>query len=152
MEANRKALLIYDVFNGQTTNLVTAALQRNNILPKKVPNNHTDIFQPLELTVNKPSKTFVSNKYQDWHAQEVSAQLQRNVNPHDGKMGVNLSTVKPLHARWIVYFYKEMQLQTSKSIIEKGFKKGHIRDAVDRADALQTCSDNPFLEIDIELS
>ena len=46
MEADRKALLIYDVFKGQTTNLVTEALERNNILSKTVPNNRTDLFQP----------------------------------------------------------------------------------------------------------
>ena len=52
MEADRKALLIYDVFKGQTTNLVTEVLERNNILSKKVPNNHTNLFQPLDLTIN----------------------------------------------------------------------------------------------------
>ena len=49
MEAGQKVLLIYDVFKGQTTNLVTEALERNNILPQKVTNSHTDLFQLLDL-------------------------------------------------------------------------------------------------------
>ena len=48
LEADRKALLIYEVFY-QTTNLVTEALEKNNILSKKVPNNHTVHFHPLDI-------------------------------------------------------------------------------------------------------
>ena len=43
-----------------------------------------------------------------------------------------------------------MQLATSKSIVKKGFKIAHIRDAYDQAQALRECADNPFLEMEIE--
>ena len=79
-------------------------------------------------------------------AKEVLTQIQRDMNLHDVKVDVKHSTIKPLHAGWIVDFYREMQLPTSKSIIKKGFEKALIRDADDRADALQACRDNPFLE------
>ena len=100
--------------------------------------------------MNKPVKSFVSNKYQDWYADRVSEQLNRGVAPHDVKVDVKLSTVKPLHAQWVVDYYNNMQLASSKSIIKKGFKKVLIRDAFDQAEALANCSDNPFIEMDIE--
>ena len=73
------------------------------------------------ITVNQPAKSFVSNKYQNWYADRVSDQLNRGVAPHDVKVDVKLSTVKPLHAQWVVDFYNNMQLASSKSIIKKGF-------------------------------
>ena len=78
---DRKALLIYDVFQGQTTNLVAKALETNHCYQKKVPNNHTDLCQPLDLRVNRPEKANLSNKYQDWYADwgisSIAAQYRR---------------------------------------------------------------------------
>ena len=63
---DQKVLLIFDVFKGQTTGAVLQLLEENHCLSVKAPANHTDLFQPLDLTVNKLVKTFVSNKYQQW--------------------------------------------------------------------------------------
>ena len=60
--------------------------------------------------------------------------------------------MKPLHAQWVVDFYNNMQLASSKSIRKKEFKKALIPDAFNQAEALANCSDNPFIEMDIELS
>ena len=147
---DRKTLLMYEVFKGQTTNLVTTALEKNHFLSKKFPNCHTDLLQPLDLTVNKRGKSYLSNRYQDWYADQVTEQLNRNVDAHAVKVDVKLSTMKTLGAEWIIDFYNEMQLVTSKSIVKKGFKIAHIRDAYDQAQALRECADNPFLEMEIE--
>ena len=127
-------------------------LEENHCLPVKVPANHTDLFQPLDLTVNKPAKAFVSNKYQQWYADKVSKQMSQGVTPHDVKVDVKLSIVKPLHAEWVVEYYQRMQLASSKAIITNGFKKAKIREAIDQAESLATYADNPFLEIAIEHS
>ena len=74
LREDQKVLLIYDVFKGQTTSAVTKSL---HCLSKKVPENHSNLFQPLDLTVNTPAKSFISNKYQDWYADRVSEQLNR---------------------------------------------------------------------------
>ena len=149
---DQKALLIFDVFKGQTTGAVPQLLKENHCLSVKVPANYTDLFQPLDLTVNKPTKAFVSNKYQQWYADKVSKQLSRGVAPHDVKVDVKLSIVKPLHAEWVVEYYQRMQLASSKAIITNGFKKAKIREAFDQAESLATYADNPFLEIAIEHS
>ena len=50
---NQTALLIMDVFLGQITDDVTSLLKEHNIHFVLVPNNMTQLFQPLDLTVNK---------------------------------------------------------------------------------------------------
>ena len=41
---------------------------------QNVQNNYTNLFQPLDISVNKGAKSFLSNKYQDWYASQVSKQ------------------------------------------------------------------------------
>ena len=149
---DQKALLIFDIFKGQTTGAVPQLLKENHCLSVKVPANHRDLFQPLGLTVNKPAKAFVSNKYQQWYADKVSKQLSQEVAPHDVKVDVKLSIVKPLHVEWVVEYYQRMQLVSSKAIITSGFKKAKIREAFDQAESLATYADNAFLEIEIDHS
>ena len=52
-DADQYALLIWDVYRGQKTEAVTSLLQEEKILNEYVPDNMTDYFQVLDLTVNK---------------------------------------------------------------------------------------------------
>ena len=47
------ALVIFDVFKGHTGEVVQTLLEENRIFSVTVPNNCTDLFQPLDLSVNK---------------------------------------------------------------------------------------------------
>ena len=58
-DAVQYALLIWDVFRGQKTEAVTSLLQEQKILNEYVPNDMTDYFQVLDLTVNKWVKNFM---------------------------------------------------------------------------------------------
>ena len=60
---NQKALLIFDVFRGQTTDKIFKVLKDNHIL---FPANTTHLFQPLDLTVNKMAKDYTKQKFSDW--------------------------------------------------------------------------------------
>ena len=71
LPGNAKALLIFDVFKGQTTSAVNDLLKKNDIIAIHVPNNHTNLFQPLDISVNKSAKCFIADKYQDWSAEKV---------------------------------------------------------------------------------
>ena len=124
MANDSKALL-----RGQTTAEVNILLEKNNCLGQHVPNNHTNLFQPLDISVNKSAKYFMSNKYQDWYVSKVASQLERGVEPHDVKVGV-----KPLHAGWIIDYHKHMQ--SSRSVITSGFRKALITEAAMEAEAL----------------
>ena len=74
LKSDAKALLIFDVFKGQTTSAVNDLLKKNNIIFIHVPNNHTNLFQPLDISVNKSAKAFIAGKYQDWYAEKVQEQ------------------------------------------------------------------------------
>ena len=54
---NQTALVMMDVFRGQTADDVISLLRDNNIHYILVPNNMTQLIQPLDLTVNKHCKS-----------------------------------------------------------------------------------------------
>ena len=147
LDNDAKALLVFDVFKGQTTSAVNELLLNNNIIVIHVPNNHTNLFQPLDISVNKSAKCFITEKYQDWYAEQVVEQLNKGVAAHDVKVDVRLSTVKPLHANWIIAMYKHMR--NSKDLIINGFKKAHIMEAFVRSSSLSILCENPFQDIEL---
>ena len=142
---NAKALLIFDVFKGQTTSAVNDLLKKNDTIAIRVPNNHTNLYQPLDISLNKSAKCFIADKYQDWYAEKVLQQLNRGVAAHDVKVDVKLSTMKPLHVKWIIETYHH--LKRSKQIVISGFRKAHITKAVSEAGQLAQLCENPFAEI-----
>ena len=142
---NAKALLTFDVFKGKTKSAVNDLLKKNDIIAIHFPNNHTNMFQPLDISVNKNAKCFIVDKYQDWYAERVLQQLNRGVAAHDVKVDVKLSTMKPLHAKWIIETYHH--LKRSKQIVISGFRKAHITKAVSEAGQLAQSCENPFAEI-----
>lgn len=70
------ALVIFDVFKGHMCDSVHTLLESNRFFQVHVPNNCTDLFQPLDLNVNKPFKDKLRSKFSVWYAQDVSKQLR----------------------------------------------------------------------------
>ena len=52
------ALVIFDVYSGQSGDFVSDALEENKILIVSVRGKCIDRLQPLDLSVNKPAKVF----------------------------------------------------------------------------------------------
>ena len=96
------------------------------------------------MPVYKPAKSFVSNQYSDWYANEVLTQLRKGVDPCDVKINMSLTNLKPLHARWIVELYDHLHKQ--KDIIVKGFESAGVLEAIANAEAVMTRIENPFRE------
>ena len=59
----QRALLIFDVFRGHLTSDVKSKLENNLISYVTVPNNMTNIFQPLDVSVNKAAKSELKKCY-----------------------------------------------------------------------------------------
>ena len=74
-------------------------------------------------------------------------QLNRGINAHDIKTGIRLSTIKPLHVKWIVDVFKFMK--ESKDLIIFGFRKTHIAEAAAESDTLMNLCENAFQEIEL---
>ena len=142
LSKDEKALLIFHVFKGQTIPAVNDLLKDNSCIVQHVSNNHTNLFQLLDISVNKIAKSFISDKYQEWYAAEVTSQLGKGIDLYNIKVDVKLTTLKPINARWIIDFYKHMQ--TSGSKVKAGFRKALISEVAKEAKALINLCENPF--------
>ena len=60
---DQKSLLIYNAFAGQITEKVKARVEENHYVVVYVPKNMTDQFQPMDLTVNGPTKAFLKENH-----------------------------------------------------------------------------------------
>ena len=103
------ALLIYDVFQGQTTGKFLDVLKDNNILSMKIPPNMTHVFQLLDLTVSKFAKNFMKGMFSTWFS--ISLGLEVSVELDDIEVDYRLSVLKPLHAKWLVELYNNIHVQ-----------------------------------------
>ena len=129
------ALVIFDKFTGQGTENLLKLLQDNHIHFVMVPANCTDRLQPLDVSVNKPAKSFLRKQFHRWYAKQICQQLQEktDVTPVD----LRLSVVKPLGAQWMIELY--VYLKSKPKIIQNGF----------RAVALKTSSLVNHLQTDV---
>ena len=137
VDANREgddtaALVIMDNFKGQVTPSVVSLLEDNNIQVCLLPANTTDRLQPLDISVNKPAKDFLREKFQDWYASQILQQLDSSVDIEDQELqpiDLSLPVLRELGAKWIVemagYF------ANNPDIIVKGFIKSGISRALD---------------------
>ena len=54
-------------------------LEENNILYVIVPANCTDKLQPLDLSINKPAKDYMKQRFQEWYGGIICQQLEDKV-------------------------------------------------------------------------
>lgn len=149
LKEDKKTLLIYNLFKGQTTDAVSELLEKKNIVSKKVPVNKVDLFQTLIWNFNKSSKCFLSDKCQTWYANQVAAQLGWESLSADVKLDVRLLVVKQLHGKRVVEFCHHIQLSDGKKIVKNRFQKGHVKEPYDQAIVFRNCAENALLELEI---
>ena len=116
------ALVLFDNFKGQCTEQLLMFLDSNDINVILIPPNCTDRLQPLDVSVNKPVKEFLHQKFHSWYAESICTQLGGTTAkvPID----LRLSVVKPLGAKWLVDLYDHMK--TKPEIIRNGIKEAGI--------------------------
>ena len=140
------ALVIMDVFRGQITDDVISLLRDNNIHYVLVPNNMTQLFQPLDLTVNKHCKSYLKQLLLQWYVQQIENQLSLGKEVEEIKIDFRLTTINPLHAKWLVEYYNETLSENGSSVIVNGWKAASIYDAI-KAGSFGLQSINPFEDI-----
>ena len=101
------ALVIMDVFRGQITDDVISLLRDNNIHYILVSNN-IQLFQPLDLMVNKHCKSYPKQLFSKWYAQQIKNQLSLGKKVEEIKIEFCLTTLKPLHVKWLVEYYNKI--------------------------------------------
>jgi len=63
-----------DNFSAQCTDGIIALFESNGIDTVYVPANCTGALQPMDISMNKPVKTFLKNEIQTWYAKEMLTQ------------------------------------------------------------------------------
>ena len=61
--------IIMDTFKGQHNEKIMFLCLKNNCELAIVPNNLTNKFQPLDITINQKTKKFVSNQLNKWYTE-----------------------------------------------------------------------------------
>ena len=117
------AVVLFDVFKGQCQENLFELLEENHIFYILIPTNCTDQLQPMDLSVNKPAKDFLRQKFQHWYAQIICNQLGKKVSE---AVDMRLSVMKPLLSEWAVEMHKYFKVHSD--IIINGFHAAGITD------------------------
>ena len=101
-QCNQQALCIFDVFAAHRHQEVLDLLSKNNIDVVFVPACCTDFLQPLDLAINKQFKSELKGQFNKWYSAEVQSALEKGVELNEVKVDLRCSTLKPIHAKWLV--------------------------------------------------
>ena len=121
LSTEQHALVIFDKFKAQCTTEILELVVKNNIDVVTVPANCTDHLQPLDASVNKAAKDFVSNQFQKWYSEQLQKQMRKGVKE---PVHLRLSVMKPVAAEWFVKLHE--YLLSKPNIIINGFKGAGI--------------------------
>ena len=141
------ALLILDVFSGQMTEPVKEMLRENFIHFARVPANMTNLFQPLDLTVNRSFKAFMKKKFTEWFSKQIADEMDKGIQLEDIDIKLRISILKPLHAKWMVEVFNLMTSQAGREVISNGWKAAGITEAIKKGLSWLESLD-PFQSID----
>ena len=78
--------------------MVTKLLLKYKCIFILVPNNPKNLFQLLDISVNKSAECFLEDEYENWCANEVLKQLARGVKTCEVNVDISLKNIKPLLA------------------------------------------------------
>ena len=90
----------------------------------------TQLFQPLDLTVNKHCKSYLKRLFSEWYTQADQESISLGKKVEEIKMEFRLTTFKPLHAKWLVEYYNEFRSEKGSSVIINGWNPAGIYDAM----------------------
>ena len=68
----------------------------------------TSNFQVLDLTVNKFVKGIIMDKFNKWFAETLTKELHVGKSLDEISIQFRLTTMKPLHAKWVINVFKEV--------------------------------------------
>ena len=91
----------------------------------------TNYFQVLDLTVNKWMKDFMKQKFNEWFATQSRNALESGKELENITIKLLSSTMKPLHAGWLIDCYNQLTSSQEKEIILAGWRASGIYTAVE---------------------
>ena len=97
----------------------------------------------MDITFNKPAKSYIKENYNIWYTWQVTKQLNKGKDPAGVEVSLNLSQVKPLYAKWI--FKKSRYLEGGNDLIIIGFKAAGMSEVVEKAKEVSHRIKNSFM-------
>ena len=128
------ALIIMDNFKGQITKKVNDLLEENHLNVCLLPPNTTDLLQLMDISINKPVKSFLRDKFAHWYAEQVLRQCeeQSDVPLQDiilEPIDLSMAVIKNVSAKWFVEMAE--YIGDHPQFIVNGFAKAGICCALD---------------------
>ena len=120
-----------DNFKGQVTPRINSLLESHNIQVCLIPPNTTDVLQPMDISVNKPAKHFLKNKFDHLYSGKITKQIQEidiesvELLPIDLSLGI----VRELSVRWLVEMAE--YISDNPQFIVNGFIWAGISESLD---------------------
>ena len=138
------SLNIMDTFKGQDNEEEAKLCRENNcVLIIVIHNLYITYILAVDITFNKPEKSFIQEKYKIWYTEQTTKQINRGKNRADVEVSLNLSQIKPLDAKKI--FERCKYLQGRIDLIINGFKVAGISEAVVKAYKVLHRIKHPFI-------
>lgn len=122
-------VIIMDNFKGQVTEKVSSLLEKHHLHVCLLPANTTDLQQPMDISVNKPVKSFLKEQFSMWYSEQLFKQFEDQsdvplddvtLNPVD----LSLANVKNIGAKWLVEAAK--YIANNPQFIVNGFVRAGI--------------------------
>ena len=128
----QKALLIWDAFKGQQSQVITDALDNYNLVTVMVPKNLTHLLQPLDLTTNGSFKKMEKAAFRDYFTNMITRELK--IDPEKDvttiKVDLTLSTLKSIHTMMMTEIYQPFNKDGQETILN-GWKAAGVVCAID---------------------
>ena len=102
-------VIIMDNFKGQVTKRVSSLLEKCHLHVCLLPASTTDLqlLQPMDISVNKPAKSFLKEQFSIWYSEQLSKQFEDHgyvplediaLDPVD----LSLANMKKIGTNWLV--------------------------------------------------
>ena len=75
-KATTPGLIIMDNFKGQVTEKVSSLLEKCHLHVCLLPANTTDLLQLMDISMNKPAKSFLKEHFNIWHSEQLFKQFE----------------------------------------------------------------------------
>ena len=110
LEDSHPALLLCDVFRGQTTPAIKSLVAENHISVVLVPSHCTNTLQPLDIAINKPMKDALKDQFQSWYAVQVQKKLEEGLTPPDElTIDTTMTAIKGKSLKWIISAWNSIE-------------------------------------------
>ena len=91
----------------------------------------TNLFQPLDLTVNGATKAFLERKYTEWYSKKISKALVDGIALDDIEIELKLSVLKPLQAKLIFELYNYLTSEKGHEMTGNSWKSAGITETIE---------------------